>query len=52
MIIRDTFDPDVDPPPIDWTMLPIELLAAEAADPDGDPAALAELARRTAGRRR
>lgn len=46
MIFRDTFNPDNPPPPIDWTTLPVEVLAAEAADPDGDPAALAELARR------
>lgn len=47
MIIRDTFDPDVEPAPIDWTTVPFELLVTEAADPDGDREALVELRRRS-----
>lgn len=44
MIIADTFDPKA-PGAVDWKSVPVELLAAEAAD--GDKGALAEVARRT-----
>lgn len=48
MIIEDTFDPDAPSRPVDWPTVPLPLLVDEAADPDGDPDALTELARRGA----